>query len=110
MQNIKLIAVASALIASLALTGCDKAKEAQAEPAAQTQEAPATANAPAPVAVEIPAPAEAQATTDATQSKADVTAPAAEPQGGKTPDQLAAHPAQPESPANTQPADAAKTK
>lgn len=79
MQNIKLIAVASALIASLALTGCDKAKEAQA-------------------------------TTDASQSKADVTAPVAEPQDGKTPDQLAAHPAQPESPANTQPADAAKTK
>ena len=105
MQNIKLIAVASALIASLALTGCDKA-----EPAAQTQEAPATANAPAPVAVEIPAPAEAQATTDASQSKADVTAPATEPQDGKTPDQLAAHPAQPESPANTQPADATKTK
>lgn len=107
MQNIKLIAVASALIASLALTGCDKAKEAQAEPVTQTQEAPATANAPAPVAVEIPAPAETQATTDGSQSKADATAPAVDAQDGKTPEQLAA---QPESPANTQPADDAKTK
>ena len=70
MQNIKLIAVASALIASLALTGCEKAQEPQAEPTAQTQEA---------------------------------AAPAAE--DGKTADQLAAHPAQPE-----QPADATKTK
>ena len=97
MQNIKLIAVASALIASLALTGCEKAQEPQAEPTAQTQEAPATANAPAPVAVEVPA------ATDASQTKPEAAAPVAE--DGKTADQLAAHPAQPE-----QPADATKTK
>ena len=79
MQNIKLIAVASALIASLALTGCEKAQETQAEPTAQTQEAPATANAPAPVAVEVPA------ATDASQTKPEAAAPAAE--DGKTADQ-----------------------
>lgn len=91
MQNIKLIAVASALIASIALTGCEKAQEAQPEPTAQTQEAPA------PVAVEEPV------ATDASQTKPEAATQATE--DNKAVDQLAAHPAQPE-----QPADANKTK
>lgn len=94
MQNLKLLAVASAVIATIALSGCEQKTETPAEPAAQT-EAPATQT---PTAPEAPAAGDAQTATPAAQEGADV----------KTLDPKPVEQAAPQTEA--QPAEPAKTK
>lgn len=80
MQKLKFIAVASALIASIALTGCDQQPAAPAtEPAAPAAEAPAPAPAaqPAPDAQTAkPAEGTAPAQTEAAPAQTDAAQPA----------------------------------